>query len=260
MCFVAHIVQLAEIMATANSSSSSSRKSDFSPFPFEKVLVMPPETEVNKSQSVAVVVRKQLLMLAGSIATTLLIVTLLSTQLLVSETAVAQTAPLASTLKAFRQTFEASNNSQFLWLDCDELSTVGDVKYLAGGWTKAVFTATYHQTDADTANVLALKTLLQNGTQIQRCLLATPPTTADYNACYNQAKQKLVKEALLLSQLNHPGIVKLHGYCDLTRSEQSEKSADSAILVTELGQPFNLLDLLQMSWTERLKVRYLFFG
>ena len=83
-----------------------------------------------------------------------------------------------------------------------------------------------------------------------RCAYEKPKDIKHFNKtfeCWRVGAVRLMKEVLMLSQLDHPGIVRLLGYC--ARSEEvtsQDMSEHGMIAVYELGQVLN--DSVIMSW------------
>ncbi|CAB3365049.1 Hypothetical predicted protein [Cloeon dipterum] len=127
-------------------------------------------------------------------------------------------------------------------MDCNSLHNVTDVKFLASGWTKAVFSGFYFGTP------IAIKTVNPKGISLRECL---DRGGQDKSVCYQRSAAKIINETLLLRQLVHENIIKVLGSCIMP--PQSDANSYVA-LVTELGEPLDAVRLLQMPWEDRLRL------
>lgn len=128
------------------------------------------------------------------------------------------------------------------FIGCDEIVNITDRKYLASGWTKAVYSGKYK------GKSIAIKTVDIKGQDVSTCV--SRGFTASY--CYNKAAQKIVKEILVLQALAHDNVIKVLGFC----VPNVDNNVQGVAMVTELGESVNLIRLLQMSWEDRLRVSY----
>ncbi|XP_076100653.1 extracellular tyrosine-protein kinase PKDCC-like isoform X1 [Mytilus galloprovincialis] len=125
-------------------------------------------------------------------------------------------------------------------LGCQDIVRMTNYRFLASGWTKAVYSANYNN------KTYAVKTVFPQGRDISSCL----EEGYLYDKCFYKAAKKLIKEISLLQTLTHPNIIQVFGFC-ITSDNLYDVS-----MVTELGDPVELIRLLQMSWEDRLKVAY----
>lgn len=86
--------------------------------------------------------------------------------------------------------------------DCDVIKEADLTKktFIASGWTKAVFRASFY------GNKAAIKTVDAKGHDVSMCQQHNDMSEAE---CYDRAAYKLLKEMLLLQTLNHPHIVQV---------------------------------------------------
>ncbi|XP_078085838.1 extracellular tyrosine-protein kinase PKDCC [Mustelus asterias] len=128
-----------------------------------------------------------------------------------------------------------------LSLGCPHINNASSVHYLGSGYTKAVYKAVLNETLA-----VALKSVDFGGHDMENCV----KQYGTLEDCYRLASYKLVKEMTLLQRLQHSNILKLYGYC----YQDSNNIADTLTTITELGSPFEMIQLLQTSWEERFRV------
>lgn len=99
----------------------------------------------------------------------------------------------------------ATNNDMF---DCDDILSMRNKRFVASGWTKAVYRGDLKNQS------YAIKTVSPQGTDISSCL----DRGYRYHVCYNEAAKKIIKETSLLQRLTHPNIIKV---CKLNRRSKS---------------------------------------
>lgn len=85
------------------------------------------------------------------------------------------------------------------FIGCDEIVNISERKYLASGWTKAVYSGKYK------GKSIAIKTVDIKGQDVSTCV--SRGFTTSY--CYNKAAQKIVKEILVLQALTHDNVIKV---------------------------------------------------
>ena len=104
---------------------------------------------------------------------------------------------------------------------------------------------------------VAVKMVTRNQKDVRTCINAI--NVSDHNSaeqrsrCFVFPTMKLMKEILLLEQLDHPGFVQLLGYC--IRNEESDTrdlSERGVVSVFELGRPFPPYKLQLLPWQERI--------
>ena len=105
---------------------------------------------------------------------------------------------------------------------------------------------------------IAVKMVTRHQKEVKTCIDAINSSdakrTEERAKCFVHPTMKIMKEILLLEQLNHPGFVKLLGYC--VRSEESDTSDLSErgiVSVFELGQKLMLGNLQLTTWQERIR-------
>ncbi|XP_041107644.1 extracellular tyrosine-protein kinase PKDCC-like isoform X1 [Polyodon spathula] len=126
-------------------------------------------------------------------------------------------------------------------MGCSDIDNVTNVQYLGSGYTKAVYKAAINETFS-----VALKSVDVGGHDMDNCV----KKYASPEDCYRLASYKIVKEMTLLQRLQHPNILKLHGYC----YQDSNDITDTLTAITELGNPLEMIQLLQTSWEERFRI------
>lgn len=125
-------------------------------------------------------------------------------------------------------------------LYCDDILNITDMTYLASGWTKAVYKATFK------GSSVAIKTVDVKGQDVSTCM----DSGLSQAACYVQAAKKIVKEIVVLQALAGENVLKVLGFC-------LPRNADDNLwvaMVTELGEAVDLIKLLQMPWEDRLRI------
>jgi len=90
-------------------------------------------------------------------------------------------------------------------MECDDIMNITDRKYLASGWTKAVYSGKYK------GRSIAVKTVDIEGQDVTTCV-SKGFTLA---RCYNSAAQKIVKEILVLQALANNNVMKVITYNEL---------------------------------------------
>ena len=105
---------------------------------------------------------------------------------------------------------------------------------------------------------IAVKMVTRHQKEFKTCIDAINGSDtkkiAERAKCFVHPTMKIMKEILLLEQLNHPGFVKLLGYC--VRSEESDTSDLSergVVSVFELGQKLMLGNVQLTTWQERIR-------
>ncbi|KAF7251616.1 Extracellular tyrosine-protein kinase PKDCC [Varanus komodoensis] len=132
-------------------------------------------------------------------------------------------------------------------LGCAELSGAVGASLVGAGITKLVRKAALSPGGEE----VALKSVHWAGGDVSRCV----QRHGHPEGCSRLASYKLLKEAVLLERLDHPGIVKarlqaLRGRC-YARSLDFEMRV---VTMLELGTPLEMIPLLQTPWEERFKI------
>lgn len=130
-------------------------------------------------------------------------------------------------------------------LDCKSLENSRDHIYIATGWTKVSYSAKLYDGD------IAIKTVNIYGRDVRECLKWDP--NKRLLDCYQIAASKILREIFLLKKLIHPNVIEMLGYC-VPIKEYDGGQSSSVSIITELGQPIDVIGLLQMSWEDRLRV------
>ncbi|XP_067136460.1 extracellular tyrosine-protein kinase PKDCC-like [Centruroides vittatus] len=130
-------------------------------------------------------------------------------------------------------------------MDCKSLEDSKEHIYIATGWTKVSYSAKLYDKD------IAIKTVNVYGRDVRECL------KWDSNMrlldCYQLAAAKILREIFLLQKLIHPNVIEMLGYC-VPVIDYNGAQSSSVSVITELGQPIDIISLLQMSWEDRLRV------
>lgn len=132
---------------------------------------------------------------------------------------------------------EAVNDT---YLNCAEIaSLVKKRDYIASGWTKSTYRGIFNSSID-----VAVKVVNTNGHDVSECL-----ERDTLEACHRNAGAKVLNEIVYLSWLNHANIARIYGYC-----VPEDHDTGALVIVTELGEPLDIIRLLQMSWEDRLRV------
>lgn len=141
-----------------------------------------------------------------------------------------------------------------LWMfNC---SNVGDIDFdlknvLGKGVTKHVFYGKYKE------KAVAIKMVTSQAMDVSECLTRYGDAELwreSHRQCYIFPNMKLMKEILLLHQLNHPNLIKLLGYC--VRSEETEQLSlkeHGVIAIYEYAKPAAASEVYAWSLETRLK-------
>ncbi|XP_046664198.1 extracellular tyrosine-protein kinase PKDCC-like [Homalodisca vitripennis] len=124
-------------------------------------------------------------------------------------------------------------------INCSTLNEVKDLEFIAAGWTKAVYKGMFR------GEPVAIKTVNLNGHDFRQCQERQPQ--ASLASCYRRTAAKLLKELILLTELSHENIIKVVGSC-------VPDAVGPVVIATELGDPLDTVQLLQLSWERRLKL------
>ena len=135
--------------------------------------------------------------------------------------------------------------------NCTNIHMIELESKIGHGVSKQTFKGNYHGVP------VAVKMVTRHQKDVRTCINAinfSDPNSAEQRSrCFVFPTMKLMKEILLLEQLDHPGFVPLLGYC--VRSEESDTSDLSergVVSVFELGKRFPLGSLQIMPWQERI--------
>ncbi|CAL4125483.1 unnamed protein product, partial [Meganyctiphanes norvegica] len=128
-------------------------------------------------------------------------------------------------------------------LTCSDINRISNLTFLRSGWTKAVY-------KGKIGNLwVAIKTVNTNGHDMKEC------QNKDKSFCYARTANKIIKEELLLNELKHSNIIKVYGSCMPVSIYSPGPPASGVVtMVTELGQPLDMLQILQMTFEQRLLI------
>ncbi len=128
---------------------------------------------------------------------------------------------------------------------CRDINSIPDSQkeFVGSGFTKRVQKARLG------GRYVSLKTPLRDGPDVSSCT----KFGMGVDECFRLANFKILKEVALLQQLQHPNIVKVLGFCPPGKIDTQE-SSDTATMAIEYGEPITFLDLLKMSWEDRLRI------
>ncbi|XP_054263418.1 extracellular tyrosine-protein kinase PKDCC-like [Macrosteles quadrilineatus] len=124
-------------------------------------------------------------------------------------------------------------------INCSTLHEVRDLEFVAAGWTKAVYKGVFR------GSPVAVKTVNLNGHDFRQCQESKPQ--ASLATCYRRTAAKLLKELILLTELQHQNVIKILGSC-------VPDAVGPVVIATELGEPLDTVHLLQLSWEHRLQL------
>ncbi|XP_064615714.1 extracellular tyrosine-protein kinase PKDCC-like [Liolophura sinensis] len=162
--------------------------------------------------------------------------------------------------KEFDAMLEGVQNPYYF--DCSNIHLIRLRKKVGEGVSKQTYLGDYN------GHQVAVKMVTRHQADVRKCLMdlkqtmsesgqlspGSEPPQSDRAKCYIFPTMKLMKETLILQQLNHPGIVKLLGFC--VRSEESEASDLSehgVIVIEEYASRFMISGLQVLPWQKRLK-------
>ncbi|XP_071513014.1 extracellular tyrosine-protein kinase PKDCC-like isoform X2 [Panulirus ornatus] len=127
-------------------------------------------------------------------------------------------------------------------LNCADLPSITNLSIIGSGWTKAVYRGEYGKT------WLAVKTVHTSGHDMTEC-------HETVSICYKQCAAKIIKESLLLRELSHNNVIKVFGECvPGVDYSPGPPVAGVVAMITELGHPVNVIEVLQMNFEERLQL------
>lgn len=134
------------------------------------------------------------------------------------------------------------NNARLL--TCKEIHTIRNLTVIGSGWTKTVYRGLYEN------SAVALKTVHSSGHDMTSCQEET-------SVCYHRCASKIIKETALLRELKHPNVLKVLGECLPNEDYSPGPPAVGVVaVITELGHPVDMIEILQMDFESRLKLAY----
>ncbi|XP_037784046.1 extracellular tyrosine-protein kinase PKDCC-like [Penaeus monodon] len=129
-------------------------------------------------------------------------------------------------------------------LTCKEIHTIRNLTVIGSGWTKTVYRGLYGN------SAVAVKTVHSSGHDMASCQEET-------SVCYHRCASKIIKETALLRELKHPNVLKVLGECIPSEDYSPGPPAVGIVaVITELGHPVDMIEILQMDFESRLKLAY----
>ena len=135
---------------------------------------------------------------------------------------------------------------------CSNIQDIQVKRKLGQGVTKQVYLGMH------AGRKVAIKMVTRNVIDVMSCIKNQKRdalgSIIDKHRCYTLPNMKLMKEILLLHQLDHPNLLKLLGYC--VRSEETESTSlqeHGIVAVYEYGLRFYVSSLREWPWKLRLK-------
>lgn len=133
-------------------------------------------------------------------------------------------------------------------LNCTCQGYLRNVHFLGSGWTKSSYRVVINN------GVFVLKTVNDKGHDVSKC---TNENQMQWSSCfrvsYMDAGTKILNEIVRLKILKHPNVIKVIGYCAPDRPSINDRKSMISI-ITEYGEPVDVIKLLTMSWEERLRI------
>ena len=136
--------------------------------------------------------------------------------------------------------------------NCSNIHIINLQTKIGHGVSKQTFKGTFR------GMPVAVKMVTRHQKEVKTCIDALNSSelerSTERSKCFVHPKMKLMKEILLSEQLNHPGLVKLLGYC--VRSEESDTtdlSERGVVSVYELDQKLMLGNLQLATWQEKIR-------
>lgn len=138
---------------------------------------------------------------------------------------------------------------------CTNVHLITIKRKLGQGVTKQVYLGLYQ------GHKVAVKMVTRNVIDVLSCMKKLRRETSDPSTlpgekhrCYTLPNMKLMKEILLLNQLNHPNLLRLQGYC--VRSEETDSTSlqeHGIVAVYEYGLRFYVSNIQEWPWQLRIK-------
>ena len=163
--------------------------------------------------------------------------------------------PLPGQLE-YRTRDDATNpHHQRYMFTCSNIQLINIKRKLGQGVTKQVYLGVYDN------RKVAVKMVTRNVIDVLSCMKKLRRETSDLSTlpgekhkCYTLPNMKLMKEILLLNQLDHPNLLKLQGYC--VRSEETDSTSlqeHGIVAVYEYGLRFYISNLKEWPWQLRVR-------
>ena len=133
--------------------------------------------------------------------------------------------------------------------NCTNINKISLKQKIGHGVSKQAFLGYYH------GKPVAVKMVTRHQKDVRNCLQKlTDNDVSRRHDCFVFSNMKLMKEILLLEQMDHPGFIKLLGYC--VRSEESDStdlSEHGVTAVYEYGKRLNVESLQFHTFDTRLR-------
>ena len=133
--------------------------------------------------------------------------------------------------------------------NCTNINKISLKQKIGHGVSKQAFLGYYH------GKPVAVKMVTRHQKDVRNCLQRlTDNDVSRRHDCFVFSNMKLMKEILLLEQMDHPGFIKLLGYC--VRSEESDStdlSEHGVTAVYEYGKRLNVESLQFHTFDTRLR-------
>ncbi|XP_071945325.1 extracellular tyrosine-protein kinase PKDCC-like [Antedon mediterranea] len=131
-------------------------------------------------------------------------------------------------------------------LGCGEIDSLKIIKKIKKGQNKIIESARYG------TKQVAVKSASTQVASVQKCLKRK--TYKKKEDCYILANYEVIRENLLLRQIQHSGIPKMLGMCVRSESSSTDVKKRGVSLVVELGRQVDLNELSSMPFQQRLKM------
>ncbi|XP_033115485.1 uncharacterized protein LOC117115686 [Anneissia japonica] len=137
-------------------------------------------------------------------------------------------------------------------LGCSEIDSLKIIKQIHKGGNKVVQSAQHGKRQ------VAVKSAALEVRNVQNCLKRK--TFKKKEDCYILANYEVVRENLLLRQIQHSGVPKMLGMCVRSEVSSGDIKERGVSLVVELGRQVDLTELMSLSLKERIKITMDFGG
>lgn len=147
-----------------------------------------------------------------------------------------------------RKSLERNNVKPKYSYNCSNIHKISLKQKVGHGVTKQVFLGVYQQKS------IAVKMVTRHQKDVRNCRENLQTNETDKRRqCFIFPNMKLMKEILLLEQMDHPGLIELLGYC--VRSEETDStdlSEHGITAVYEYGRRLNVANLQYNTFGNRL--------
>ncbi|WAR28083.1 PKDCC-like protein [Mya arenaria] len=148
---------------------------------------------------------------------------------------------------------EAPDHETKYLINCENIHEVHLHSKIGHGVSKQTFRGHFR------GKHVAVKMVTRHQIEVKSCIEQLNKSDPDFisyrSRCFVFSTMKLMKEILLLQQLNHPGFVRLLGFC--VRNEESDTTdlnERGIVSVFELGERLVTYSLQTLTWKEKLKI------